>query len=1006
LDQGGEPLPGAVITVVGSTRGSATDEDGKFELTNIVKGTKLLVTYLGFKDKQFTFEDKNDIVIVLEESASELEEVMVVGFGKQKKESVVASITTINPNEMRVPTSNLTTALAGRISGVISYQRSGEPGLDQNNAEFFIRGVTTFGTGKKDPLILIDGVEMSTADLARMTLDDIASFSVLKDANATALYGARGANGVILVTTKQGTEGKTKLFLRLENSFSSPTSNVELADPVTFMRLENEAVLTRMPTGQTRYSDAKIARTALGEDPLAYPANDWRSLLFKDYAVNQRVNLNVSGGGKVARYYVAASYSSDNGILKVDKRNNFNSNIDLKKYTLRSNVNINLTKTTEMIVRLSGSFDDYRGPLDGGAEMYNKVMHANPVLFPAYFTPTESNQYVKHIMFGNYQSSSGGFLMNPYADMVRGYKEYSRSQMIAQFELKQDLERITPGLSLRGMFNTTRNTYFDVSRAYNPYWYSFVGYNVMTGEPMLNLMNEDGGSEYLGYSQGPKEIDSDVYFESALDYNREFGKHSVSGLLVFIMKNTLEGNSSITDLQQSLPHRNVGLSGRATYGYDKRYFTELNFGYNGSERFSKKHRFGFFPAVGLGWALSGEKFWSPYRRAVNNLKIRGTYGLVGNDAIGSSADRFFYLSRVTLDDTGKRAYFGENQSSYWRNGVSISNYANDAITWEVSKKQNYALEVGLFDKVNIIAEYFREYRTKILMSRSYIPNTMGLQADVRANVGEASSKGTDISIDYAQAWGDKLWVSARGNFTYATNRYEVYEEPIYAEPWRTRVGYSIDQTRGYIAEKLFIDDAEVANSPAQFGDYKAGDIKYTDVNGDGVITGADQVPIGNPTKPEIVYGFGFSVGYRDFDFSTFFQGLANESFWISYSSTAPFVNETQILKAYADSHWSEDNRNVYALWPRLSNYLISNNNQTSTWFMRDGSFVRLKQLEFGYTLPEKLLAQIGASSLRVYFSGTNLLLFSRFKMWDVEMGGNGLGYPLQKTLNLGLNVSF
>ncbi|MDR2472843.1 MAG: TonB-dependent receptor [Tannerella sp.] len=999
-DETGEPLPGASVLVKGTPRGVIADADGTFKI-DVSTDDVLEISYIGYEPLQVKVGSQTYISIKLEPKKNELDEVTVVAFGKQKKESIVGAITTVRPSDLKVPSSNLTTSLAGRVAGLISYQRSGEPGMD--NADFFVRGVTTFGY-KQDPLILIDGIELTTTDLARLQVDDIASFSIMKDATATALYGARGANGVILVTTKQGSEGRAKLSVRIENSFSSPTDNVELADPVTFMRLENEAVLTRDPLGITRYSDAKIARTANGEDPLAYPANDWRQLMFKNYAANQRVNLSVSGGGTIARYYVAASYSKDNGMLKVDKRNNFNSNIDLRKYTLRSNVNINITKSTELVVRLSGSFDDYSGPIDGGKEMYNKVMHANPVLFPAYFPVTDSYRYINHILFGNYEQS--GFMRNPYADMVRGYKEYTRSQMIAQFEAKQNLEAITKGLSLRAMFNTTRNAYFDVTRAYNPFYYSFAGYDVMTGERMLTVLNEDTGTEYLGYAEGVKTITSDVYFESALDYNREFDRHGVSGMLVFIAKNTIEANAG--GLHQSLPHRNLGLSGRATYAYDKRYFTELNFGYNGSERFHKKHRFGFFPAIGLGWSISNEQFFEPMKAIVTNLKLRGTYGLVGNDAIGGPSDRFFYLSQVNMNDGGKAASFGENQNTYLRNGITVNNYSNENITWEVSKKQNYAVEIGLWDKINIIAEYFRDYREKILMTRSYIPNTMGLSstASIRANSGEASSRGTDISLDYNQAWGSHTWLSIRGNFTYATNRYEVYEEPIYKEPWRTRIGYSIDQTRGYIAEKLFIDDAEVANSPRQFGDYKAGDIKYTDVNRDGVITGADMVPIGYPTKPEIVYGFGFSLGYKNIDFSTFFQGLANESFWISYAATAPFVNETQILKQYADSHWSEDNRNVYAIWPRLSNYLISNNNQTSTWFMRDGSFLRLKQLEIGYTLPDNLLANIKASTCRIYFSGTNLLLFSRFKMWDVEMGGEGLGYPIQKTLNIGLNVSF
>lgn len=994
----GEPLPGVTVLVDKSTRGVTTDIDGTFEI-RVNSSDKLNFSFIGMDPQTIEVGNKTYLEVIMKPVTSELDEVTIVAFGKQKKESVIGSISTVRPSDLKVPSSNLTTALAGNVAGMISYQRSGEPG--QDNADFFVRGVTTFGY-KTDPLILIDGIELSATDLARLQPDDIASFSIMKDATATALYGARGANGVILVTTKQGVEGKAKLSVRVENSYSMPTSNVELADPVTYMRLANESILTRDPLGITLYSEQKIENTAANLNPLIYPANDWRKLLFKDYATNQRINLNVSGGGKVARYFVAGSFSKDNGILKVDKKNNFNSNIDLKKYTLRSNVNINVTQTTELIVRLSGSFDDYTGPIDGGSGMYNKVMRSNPVLFPAYYPVDDNHKYVNHIMFGNYNE---GEYLNPYADMVKGYKDYTRSQMIAQFEMKQDLSSITEGLNARAMFNTTRNSYFDVNRSYNPYYYTMGYYDPMTQDYSITMLNEDTGTEYLGYSEGEKTITSDFYLEAALDYNRTFNeKHGVSGLLVYIMRENLTANAG--DLQQSLPYRNLGLSGRMTYSYSNRYFAEFNFGYNGSERFHKKNRFGFFPSAGFAWNISNEDFWAPIKPTISGLKLRASYGLVGNDAIGTAADRFFYLSIVNMNDGGKAAGFGENLNTYRRNGVTVNRYSNEDITWEISEKKNVALEIGLWDKVNIIAEYFNEYRKNILMNRSYIPNTMGLSSSIRANVGEASSRGTDISIDYQQAWSDKMWLTARGNFTYATSQYEVFEEPQYDEFWRYRKGNSLRQTYGYIAEKLFIDEPEVTNSPRQFGEYGAGDIKYLDVNRDGNITEADQVPIGHPTTPEIVYGFGFSFGYRNLDISTFFQGLANESFWINVAATSPFNNETQLLKAYADSYWSEDNRDIYAIWPRLSPTVNTNNNQTSTWFMRDGSFLRLKQLELGYTLPDKLQKRLGTSTMRLYLSGTNLAILSKFKMWDTEMGGNGLGYPLQKTYNIGLNVSF
>lgn len=995
------PIPGVSIKVKEKTSiGTTTDGLGRYSISVPNEESTLVFSMVGFVTQEIKVKNLTTINITLKAADNTLDDVVVVAFGTQKKTEVVGSVTTIKVADLKVPSSNLTTALAGRAAGVIAYQRSGEPG--QDNADFFVRGVTTFGY-KTSPLILIDGMELTIKDLARLQPDDISSFSIMKDATSTALYGARGANGVILVTTKQGKVGKANLSLRLENSLSAPTENVELADPVTYMQMSNEAIRTRDPLEAILYSDEKIANTVSGANPYVYPANDWKKIMFKDYTMNQRANLNISGGGGVAKYFVSGSFNKDNGIMKVDRRNNFNSNIDLKSSTLRSNVTIDVTKTTEMIVRLSGNFDDYTGPITSGADMYNLVMRSNPVLFPAYFPLDEDHKFVKHILFGNYDN---GQYINPYAEMTKGYKDYSSSLMLAQLEVKQDMSFLTPGLSFRTMINTNRNSYFDVSRFYNPYWYKLAGYDKMTNKYGITLINEATGTEYLGYREGPKTVSSTFYMESMLNYSRSFNKHGLSGLLVYMMRENVTANAG--DLQLSLPFRNLGISGRATYSYDSRYFAEFNFGYNGSERFYETNRFGFFPSAGLAWSISNEKFMAPLKSVFSNLKLRATYGIIGNDAIGSPSDRFFYLSNVNMNDGARGAYFGRDfDNGQYSTGVSVSRYSNPEITWETSKQKNIALEVGLFNKLNIIAEYYTQNRNNILMTRASIPVTMGFSAPIRANVGKATGKGTDISLDYTETLTNGLWLSARGNFTYAVSKFKVYEEPQYAESYRSRIGQSLSQNYGYIAERLFVDDTEAANSPKQnFGIYGGGDIKYTDVNRDGQITEADKVPIGNPTTPEVVYGFGFSAGFKGIDFSAFFQGLANESFWIDPVATAPFQNETQVLKAYADSHWSEDRRDVYSLWPRLSNTLNTNNSQVSTWFMRNGSFLRLKQIELGYTLPQKLMKAIHTSNFRIYINASNLLNFSKFKLWDVEMGGNGLGYPVQKVFNLGLNINF
>ncbi|GAB3018988.1 TonB-dependent receptor [Niabella terrae] len=1003
-DSLGAPLAGATITIQGSAVSTQSDSKGAFFFPAIEKTATLTVTYTGYLKQDVPIAGRDVLEIILKQDPGAMGEVVVVAFGTQKKTDMVGAVTSVKPSDLRVPSSNLTTALAGQAAGIIAYQRSGEPG--QDNASFFIRGVTSFGTGKVDPLILIDGVELSVTELARLRPDDIASFSIMKDATSTALYGARGANGVIFVTTKQGREGPVSVSLRAEGSLSQPTSEVELADPVTYMKLYNEAQIGRAPLDRPLYTPDKIDGTAEGLHPILYPAVDWRSALFKDKTFNHRYNLNVSGGGKVARYYVAGSLAQDNGVLKVDPINNFNNNIDLKSYTLRANVNLNLTKSTELIVRLNGNFDDYKGPKEGGASLYNKVIRASPVDFLPAYPRDAAHAHINHVMFGGVSTRS---FLNPYADMVSGYKDYTRSLMMAQMELKQNLSFFTEGLSFRAMFNTNRISRFDIARSYQPFYYELTSYDRQTGAYSIASFNETEGTEYLDFTldQNLRQQSSVFYLESALNYNRVFNeKHALSGMLVYIMRSGL--NARANSLQLSLPSRNLGVSGRTTYAYDRRYFLEFNFGYNGSERFHESLRWGFFPSAGIAWSVSNEKFWEPLKHTINKFRLRATYGLVGNDEIGSSDDRFFYLSEVDMDASNRGFTFGEKANESM-GGINVTRYANPNISWETSYKTNLALELGLFNKLNIQADFFSELRTNILMVRSDIPSTMGLTAAVHANVGEATGKGVDISADYSGSIGKDAWLQLRGNFTYATSAYRVYEEPVYDnEWWKSRIGYPISQQWGYIAERLFVDDKEVENSPPQnFGSANiAGDIKYRDINGDGQITVLDQVPIGFPTTPEIIYGAGFSFGWKSIDLSCFFQGSANSSFWVNPENVQPFVGGRQVMAAFANDHYSPSNPDIYALWPRMSIESHDNNTQRSTWWLYNGNFLRLKQAEIGLTLPQKMAERMHLKTFRLYASGTNLLLFSRFKLWDIEMGNNGLGYPLQKVFNIGINATF
>jgi TonB-linked SusC/RagA family outer membrane protein len=1005
-DVSGLSIPGVNVFIKGTTLGTITDIDGNY-LLNIPASSKVVVfSFIGMNTVEVDYKGQKQINMVLTEDVKGLDEVVVVAFGKQKKESVIASIQTVDVDELKVPSSNLTTAMAGRISGIVSYQRSGEPGRD--NAQYFIRGVTTFGY-TASPLILIDGVESSSTTLARLQPDDIQSFSILKDAAAAALYGARGANGVIMVTTKEGKEGVTTISFRYENSFSSPTQDIDLADPITYMNLHNEAVRTRDPLGLLPYTEEKIKYTQQGVNPYVYPQTDWHKMLFKDVTNNQRFNLNISGGGSKARYYLALTANQDNGILNVDERNNFNNNIDYKHYNVRSNVNMSLTPTTEAALKFSGDFNDYTGPISGGTQIYKMAMAANPVLFPAYYPPDEANLYKSYILFGNYGEAK---YVNPYAEMLRGYQDQSSSNVSFQFTVNQNLDFLTKGLRARILFNTTHYSNFALNRSYNPFYYNVASYDIVNDTYVLDPLNPESGTEYLDYSEGGKNVYKMNYFEAAVNYDRTYNEvHNVSGMLIFTRTERLNGNAG--SLEKSLPYRNQGLSGRFTYSFNSRYFVEGNFGYNGSERFDEENRYGFFPSGGLGWILSNEDFWSGIKNTISKFKIKGTYGLVGNDAIGGANDRFFYLAQVDMN-SGSGATFGLDMN-YHQNGITMQRYPNPDITWETAYKMDVGFELSLWDAIDINADYFKERRTNILMDR-LIPADAGLEAAVRANVGESFSEGVDMSVDANFYITNDWWASGRLNFTYATSEFIEREEPDYSEtPWVSSIGQSLSQSWGFIAERMFIDEADVANSPTQsWGEYGAGDLKYRDINGDDKITNLDKVPIGYPTVPEIMYGAGLSTGYKGIDFSMFFQGSARSTFWVDPYATAPFINNgyvsgegnNALLQAYADDHWSEDNRNVYAMWPRLDYRYNANNSQRSTWFMYDGSFLRLKSVEVGYSLPKELIGKIKMEKLRIYYSGINLASWSNFSLWDAEMGGNGMAYPLQRVHNIGVQLTF
>ncbi|WP_136466907.1 TonB-dependent receptor [Flagellimonas onchidii] len=1045
VDEQGVPLAGANVVEKGTVNGTQADFDGNFTL-NVADGNAILVfSYLGFATQEVGVNNRTSLTINMQEDAAGLDEVVVVGFGTQKKRSVVGSVSSVTASDLKIPSSNLTTALAGRVAGVISFQRSGEPGAD--NAQFFVRGATTFALGAS-PLILIDGVEFSADDLARLHPDDIASFSILKDATTTAVYGARGANGIIYVTTKIGVVGKPKFSLRYENSLNFNTQLPKFADPITYMRLANEASRTRNPLAEVPFSEERITNVQSGLNTNVFPQTNWQEKLIRDFGLSKRFNFNVRGGGEVAQYYVTAAYTNDKGVLVDDPSGAADNNVNLDRFVVRSNVSVNLTKTTKATIRLQSSLDRSTGPSvpgggSPGANVFARTLLASPVRFPAVYDTDEANVNNPATLFGNQRvtnvpgAAGDAFYINPFAELVSGFRRASTAATLLQIELNQDLSGITEGLSMRFLGNSNRNSSFFNTRQSIPFWFfaSEDNYDRVNDTYFLTRLNPNEGSRVLEFNEGTRNVSNVLYGEFALNYARTFNdKHELSGTIVGIGRELIDGNANT--LQLSLPSRNIGVSGRITYGLNNKYFAEFGFGYNGSERFSEGRRFGFFPSAGAGWTISEEPFFKKLSNTINFLKLRGSYGVVGNDAIGDRNDRFFYLSEIfsendLRDGEDLPAYIFGRDLDNAVTGFGIRRYENRNILWEVGKKLNLGFDASLFNNaLNIQADYFTETREDILINRRP-PLSLGLQAVTRANLGVAKTKGFDGSIDANFNINNDWWLTARVNFTYSNGRITQFEEDNFADrnaPFRSIIGSKINQQFGFIAERLFIDDEDVRNSPAQiFNNVNAiaGDIKYKDINQDGEINTLDLVPIGKPTVPQITYGFGFSMGYKKFDLSAFFQGIGETSLFLDARALAPFGNvtfddnpfigETPILKAFADSHWSEDNRDLFATYPRLDNGVTPNNAPLdqndnliqSTWWLRDGAFMRLKQLELGYTLDtEKHKNFFGMESFRIYLAGTNLLKWSKFKLWDPEVGGNGFGYPLQKVFNLGILANF
>lgn len=984
-DPDNEPLPGVTIMEVGTKNGTSTDVDGNFFIDVANKNATLHLSYIGFKDKEVKVGKSTILRIVMDPDLSELQEVVVVGYGTQQKASVVGSITTIEPEKLRVnSTRSMTGNLAGQLAGIIAYRPTGEPGYDSSS--FWIRGISSFAGGTS-PLVLIDGVERSLDDIDPA---EIESFSILKDASASAMYGVRGANGVILVNTKRGKVGAPTVTFRVEQSFRKPTKLPEFIGAAEHMTLINNLA------GRTIFPQQRIDRTASGYDPDLYPDIDWVDALTKDLSENTRANLSIAGGSDFLRYSLTGSYFRETGNLNRDENLPYDTSTGLQKYNVRANVDMDLTKTTLVRFNVGGYLQNLRKNSSSTTDVFNYAFETVPFVHPPIYSD------------GRIPVDSGR--VNPWAMLTQtGYSRQTKSQIQSLVSVEQDLKMLTPGLKVRALFS------FDV---YNckihyadrtPVYYGIASGRDVEGNLIHTEPSNTGGSDFLNHHNGVEYGTTRTYFEAAATYNRLFNSlHRVDALLLF--------NRDSYDKGGIQPYHHQGLAGRASYTYDSRYVAEFNFGYNGSENFAPGHRYGFFPSGAIGWVISNESFMADLTPKINKLKLRASVGQVGNDDIGSSR-RFAYITTINQSVDGYR--FGPTNGYFRGDGIREGDVGVSNLTWETVTKYNLGIEAGLWNALDIQFDVFKEDRKDIFMQRRIIPTQVGFATTPYANFGKVKNHGLEAEINYHQNFGQDWTVGLRGTLTYAKNEVVEYDDPESVKgTYRSYTGQSIGSLYGYWADGLYTADDFDSEGKLLPGlpvselsaDIRPGDIKYKDMNGDGVINSRDQGYIGGVTTPRLIYGFGGNLRFKNVDFNFFFQGTGDSYRMISVGSNiipgSGMGSMYNIFANYTDS-WNDEVQSQDVFWPRLTYGKNTQNQVSSTWWKKNMSFLRLKTVELGYTLPKSFTRKYGSSNTRVYVSGNDLFYLSKFKLWDPELDtGTGLKYPTMRSIMVGLDFKF
>ncbi len=999
-DLNNEPLPGVSVSILNVPGlGARTDNAGKYSI-KVQRFQTLVFTSVGYDKQEILLNAQKEINVTMNESGSAvIDQVVVTATGNQRRIAVTGAITTVDVERLKSnPSSSMADALAGQVPGILAMQTSGRPG---EVSEFWIRGISTFGASNS-ALILVDGFER---DMNEINVEDVESFTVLKDASATAIYGSRGANGVVLINTKRGKEGKININAKVEGFRSSFTQLPKFADGYTYASMANEAKTTRNQA--PLYSEAELDILRLGLDPDLLPNVDWMDILLRDATYSKRSQLSLSGGGRTARYYVGGSYHDQQGMYKVDNAlQDYNTNSNYRRYTYRMNVDMDITKTTLLRAGISGSLRKENDPGVGTKAIWTSLMGYNPVMMPLTYSDGRIPSWT-----GNDDN------LNPWVQgTMTGYRENWDNNIQTTLNLEQKLDFITSGLRFVGRFGYDTKNWNSIYRIKRPETWRIERFRNQ-GELVFSRTAEEKKMTQSSESEGTRRD----FFEWDLLYNKGLGKHHLGAVAKYMQSSEVFTQGLGTELKNGIAKRIQGLSGRVSYNFGSRYFADFNFGYTGSENFHKDHRYGFFPAFSAAWNVAEESFLKD-AEWVNMFKIRYSHGKTGNDRLGDN--RFPYL--YTMDQMSDGGYqFGDYQSSNSWTGIRYKYISSPDVSWEVATKKDLGFDFSfLNDKISGVIDLFDERRDGIYMRRDYLPTYVGLDSEkVRvnnkdeyhrypwANVGIVKSRGFDGNLDIKQKF-NTVDMTFRGNITYSKNEILERDEQNTIYDYGLEKGHRVDQARGLISLGLFKDYDDIRNSPTQtFGEVMPGDIKYKDVNGDGIVNDADRVAIGATRRPNLIYGFGLSASWKGIDVNVLFQGAGKSTYFINGSTVYMFQGGDgwgNVLTDLANSNrWIlGENEDPNAEYPRLTYGNNANNNRASSFWLRNGAYMRLKNIDIGYSLPKHLVNRARLNNVRLFFVGTNLLTFSKFKLWDPEMGNpDGKVYGLSKTLSLGLSVN-